>query len=116
PSADHVAQHIVDHDVGTKSPEPLQYLERGDDTPARTSHSRLRAPGFHAPDSMVATMYNVVNGERSVVAPFTHKVHNSGDEPALHQHPGTVPLGVAPDLQHIEALLGERGREIGRSG
>ena len=114
-TADDVAEHVEDHDVGVlEQVMLLQELHRLADDIAAAAGAGRRAAGLDAHDAVVALVDEVLDAQLLAVEVHALQHVDDGRHEPLGQREGRIVLRVAADLQHALADLGERGREIGR--
>ena len=101
PAADNISQHIIDNDIAAEGPELLKDLEGCDDPPTGTPDTGFGPAGLHAPHAVVAFELDIRKGD-FCIAPLPYKVHDRGNEPAVHEHAGAVPLGITANLEDIQ--------------
>ena len=115
-AADHVAQHVVDDDIGLKAlvgPFFLQLFQGGDDAPAGAAQTGGGAARLHADHARVAHAHHVV---QAVVLLGADQVQHGGRLLALPEQHGGIGLGIAADLHDLIALFRPGRRQIGRRG
>ena len=96
-AADHVAENVVKHVVVF-----VLYLV-------------ALPPGLYAADAPVSlTQYRIDDG--GLLGHVLQIVQHGGKSASVHQQPCGGVLGVAADLQHPLASLGQRGRQVGADG
>jgi len=86
--------------------KPFEHLKGGYDPPAGTANPGFWATCLNTPDTPVPGKYHVFL-RNCLVAPFPDLIHHRGDQPAVHQHPGTVTFRIASNLEDIEPHPGK---------
>ena len=113
----HITEHIKDHHIGVlEQVMLLEQLHRLPGDIATTTGARRRTTGFH-------TLHAVEAFEHEIFWPQFLGVEVHGFENVDHrghhllgEREGAVVLGIATDLKHPLAELGEGGRQIGAGG
>ena len=117
PSADHVAEHVVDlHvDVHRVRPELLEGVEGRQDPTSSASYPRLGPSGLGADNSPGARLDDVLQlpAENRGGA---NVVQDGGLGPSAQKEAGGVVLGVASDLHDLLAAAREGERDVGGHG
>ena len=117
-AADDVAEHVEDHDVGTKDVEGVlgpEGLEGGDDAAARAAHAWTGTTRLDAEDAALALDHHVIEPELGLVLRAQEREHGL-DLRAAAQERGRVGLRVAADEHHPAAVLRKRERHVRSRG
>jgi hypothetical protein len=115
--AHHIAQHVEDHHVGVlQQVVLLEQLHGLADHVAAAAGARRRPAGLDAHHAVVAFEDEVLEPQLLGVEVDRLEHVDDGGHQLLGQREGAVVLGVAADLQHPLAELGEGGRQVGGGG
>ena len=115
--AHHISQHVKDHHIGFFEQvvllEQLHRLASDISTATRTGR---RPAGFHTHHPVVALKHEVFRPQfLGVEINGFEDIDDRGHHP-LGEGESAVVLGIATDLQHPLAQLGEGGRQVGGGG
>ncbi len=114
-TADDVAEHVEDHHIGVlEQMVLLEQLHRLANDIAAAAGAGRRTARLHAHHAIVALIDEVLGAQLlGVEVDLLEDVDDRGHQP-LGQREGGVVLGIAADLQHALAELGQRDRKVRR--
>ena len=112
-AADHVAQDIVDDDIGRELFDDLLLLEKLDgrnDASSGAADPRLRAASLYAENAVETLMDDLIGLHPLAAAKL---IKYCGHESAATQGIGGIALRVAADLHDLVALFREGSADVG---